>query len=97
MKLKLAFAALAAFGFAFPATAESSVSNVVSSLIAAPPSYNGPCPAQITFNGSITVEGRIDPSSPVEMGYTFLRSDGATAPINYFTITARGTRPVQTT
>lgn len=97
MKHKLAFAALAAICFAMPALAESAVSNVVSTLAANPPSFNGLCPAQITFNGSITVEGRFDPAAPVEMGYTFLRSDGATSPINYFTITAPGTRNVQTT
>ncbi len=97
MMHKLAYAALAAVCFGSAAFAESSVSDVVSTLSASPPVYNGNCPAQITFNGSITVRGNIDPRSPVQMGYTFLRSDGATGPIQYYTITAPGTQTVNTT
>ena len=95
MNHKLAFAAFAAVCLAFPASAESTVTNVVSTLTAAPPAFSGACPARITFTGDITVQGRFD--GPVEMAYTFLRSDGATAPITYYTITAPGTRTVSTT
>ena len=97
MNQKLAFAALAAVCFAFPASAESSVSNVISTLVASPPVSTGACPAQITFAGDITVQGRIDPASPVEIGYTFLRSDGATGPVNYLTVREPGSRRVETT
>lgn len=97
MQLKVAFAALAALCFASSAFAESSVSDVVSTLAARPEAFNGPCPAQITFTGQITVRGNIDPSSPVQMGYTFLRSDGATGPVFYYNITAPGTQTVTTT
>lgn len=97
MQLKLIFAALAALCFSSTALAESSVSDVVSTLEARPPSFAGNCPAQITFTGAITVQGNIDPRSPVQMGYTFLRSDGATGPVMYYTINAPGTQPVDTT
>jgi hypothetical protein len=97
MQLKVAFAALAALCFASSASAESSVSDVVSTLAARPPVFNGPCPAQISFTGQITVRGNIDPRSPVQMGYTFLRSDGATGPVFYYNITEPGTQSVSTT
>lgn len=94
---KLAYAAAAAVCLTSAAIAESSVSDVVSTLGARPPVFNGACPAQITFTGAITVRGAIDPSSPVQMGYTFLRSDGATGPIQYYTINAPGTQSVSAT
>ncbi|MDE2184686.1 MAG: hypothetical protein KGJ78_16830 [Alphaproteobacteria bacterium] len=94
---KLALAAAAALLLSPAAYAESSVSDVMSTLTASPPSYVGTCPAQITFTGTITVRGTIDPSASVEMGYTFLRSDNATGPIAYYTISAPGTRTVSTT
>lgn len=96
MHHKLAAAALAALCFGSVACAESSVSDVVSTLMPRPEAYNGVCPAQINFTGSITVRGTIDPRSPVEMAYTFLRSDGAQGPVNYYTITAPGTQNVST-
>jgi hypothetical protein len=97
MNHKLLFAAAAVAISVSPAFAESSVSDVVSSLTASPPSHVGICPAVITFTGTITVRGNIVPGSPVQMGYTFLRSDNATGPIQYFTITAPGSRTVSTT
>ena len=97
MQLKVAFAALAALCFASSASAESSVSNVVSTLAANPPVHNGACPAVITFTGQITVQGNISPASPVQMGYTFLRSDNATGPVMYYNVTAPGTQTVSTT
>ena len=57
----------------------------------------GNCPAVITFTGTITVSGRIDPAQPVQIGYQFLRSDNATGPISYYTITEPGTREVSDT
>jgi len=97
MMHKLAFAAVAALCCGSTALAESSVSDVVSTLVARPPAAVGNCPAQITFTGTITVRGNIEPGSPVQMGYTFLRSDNATGPIQYYTITAPGTQTVSTT
>lgn len=57
----------------------------------------GACPAVITFTGTITVRGRFDSNQPVQIGYTFLRSDNATGPINYYTITSSGTQTVSET
>jgi len=99
MTRKLLFAsvvatALCASSLAFAA---SSVSSVVSTLTAVPPAYQGKCPAVITFKGTITVKGNIDPQAPVQIGYQFLRSDNATGPIKYYTITAPGTQAVSTT
>jgi hypothetical protein len=97
MQHKLAFAALAALCIGSAAYAESSISDVVSTLSARPMNFAGTCPAQIAFSGAITVRGNIDPRSPVQMGYTFLRSDGATGPVMYYNITAPGTQTVNTT
>ncbi len=79
------------------AFAASTVSDVTSTLSATPRVHRGECPAVITFNGTITVAGTIDPLSPVQMGYQFLRSDNATGPIAYYTITAPGTQSVSDT
>ena len=91
----LALAATAAFsGNAF---AESSVLDMNTILAASPSAFKGKCPAVITFNGRITVKGRFDPQHPVQIGYQFLRSDNATGPISYYTITASGTQTVSNT
>lgn len=85
------------FAFASQALADSSVSNVTATLAASPVAYKGKCPAVITFKGTITVTGKFDPKFPVQIGYTFLRSDGATGPIKYYTLTAPGTTTVEET
>jgi hypothetical protein len=99
MSRKLIFAATlaGALAAAGAALADSSVSNITNRLMAAPRMYRGQCPAVITFDGTITVAGRIDPSAPVEIGYQFLRSDNAKGPIMYFNVTRPGTTPVSTT
>src|SRR4051812_37887491 len=56
-----------------------------------PEFYEGPCPATIRFDGNITVNG------PGTVRYTFLRSDGATSPVNTLEFKSEGTRPVSTT
>jgi hypothetical protein len=96
-RLGVALAALAAIGLAGAAFAQSTITNVTSTLSASPRVYRGVCPGVITFNGTITVVGRINPRQPVQIGYTFLRSDGATGPISYYTIVRPGTQTVSTT
>ena len=93
-KLLFASAMMAAFSVSGPAFAASSVSNITSTLAASPTVSHGKCPAVITFEGTITVKGNIDPHAPVQIGYQFLRSDKATGPITYYNITAPGTRTV---
>jgi len=96
-KLLFASAMMAAFSVSGGAFAASSVSNITSTLVASPTVSRGKCPAVITFTGTITVKGHIDPHTPVEIGYQFLRSDNATGPITYYNVTAPGTRTVSTT
>ena len=94
--LLFASALVAAIGASTLASAASTVSNVTSTLSATPAGYTGKCPTVITFNGTIKVEGMIDPKAPIEMGYVFLRSDGALGPVKFYTITAPGTQTVST-
>ena len=96
-KLGIALATVAAICFSSASFAQSTVTDVVSTLSASPAAFKGKCPAVITFNGTITVKGKISPNAPVQMGYTFLRSDGAKGPILYYTISAPGTQAVSTT
>ena len=42
-----------------PAFAESAVDDMTSTLSATPAAFRGRCPAVITFNGTITVTGKI--------------------------------------
>ena len=79
------------------AFATSSVLSMNSILVASPSAFKGKCPAVITFDGRITVKGRFDPQHPVQIGYQFLRSDGATGPISYYTIAESGTQSVSDT
>jgi len=61
-------------------------------LEASPREYRGPCPAVITFNGTITTDG------PATVKYIFKRSDNATDTNDrHFTLSAAGTQNVQTT
>jgi hypothetical protein len=65
---------------------------VVSATLAASPEvYDGPCPVTIKFSGNITVKGK----GPVK--YTFVRSDGATAPVYTLDFDGEETKPVDTT
>jgi hypothetical protein len=65
---------------------------VVSATLAASPEvYDGPCPKTIKFSGNITVKGK----GPVK--YTFVRSDGATAPVYTLDFDGDQTKPVDTT
>lgn len=69
-----------------PAAQVSAVSATVS-----PTSYTGSCPKIFTFDASITA------SAAGVVTYTWLRSDGATAPVESITFTAAGTKTVSTT
>jgi hypothetical protein len=61
-------------------------------LEAFPREYKGPCPAVITFKGSIETDG------PAMVKYIFKRSDSATDTNDrHFTLAAAGTQNVQTT
>ena len=93
----LVLAATAAFSAG--ALAAPAVSAMNTTLMASPTNARGDCPAVITFNGAITVSGTFDRlrPSPVQIGYQFLRSDNATGPISYYTITSPGTHTVSDT
>jgi hypothetical protein len=97
---RLLFSALAitaAAAFSGNALAASSVAGMKTTLSATPQVSRGACPAVITFNGTITVRGTFDREHPVQIGYQFLRSDNATGPIAYYTVTAPGTQAVSDT
>ncbi len=99
MNLKLigAVAAIVATSVSGLAHAGSIVTQIEPTLSASPPSFSGKCPAVITFNGTIRVTGHIYAEAPVQIGYAFVRSDGATGPISYYNVTASGTQAVSTT
>jgi hypothetical protein len=50
-----------------------------------------PCPAEVKFSGSITAKGK------GQVEYTFVRSDGATAPVYTLNFSQSGTQNVSTT
>lgn len=60
-------------------------------LSADPASYTGPCPGTITFKGKISV------NRAAVVKYKFIRSDGATAPVQTLTFSRAGSKTVSTT
>lgn len=72
------------------AHAQPSFNVTEASLYVADAKPSGKCPLKINFNGKITTDG------PVTVKYTFLRSDGAIAPVYTLIFTAAGTKPVST-
>src|SRR6185369_1225693 len=58
---------------------------------ASPVGYTGPCPGTIKFAAKIQANGA------GRVKYTWLRSDGATAPVEYLDFTEAGIRYVSTT
>jgi hypothetical protein len=58
------------------------------SLTATPATYEGPCPATVNFEGRVTVNGK------GAVRYTWLRDDGATAPVHTLTFAAAGSKSV---
>ena len=64
---------------------------IVARLTANPVSYAGKCPTTITFKGSITV------TEAMRLQYRFIRSDGASAPIQTLNFDRPGTKEVNTT
>src|SRR5215210_3492944 len=84
--------ALIAFSAKTAQTFAASSLRVMSATLAASPEvYDGPCPVTIKFSGTITVKGK----GPVK--YTFVRSDGATAPVFTLDFAADETKHVDTT
>ena len=64
---------------------------VSATLEALPETYDGPCPVTIKFPGRITVKGK------GTVKYTFVRSDGATAPVYTLDFAGEETKSVETT
>jgi hypothetical protein len=60
-------------------------------LTAKPTQGTGPCPVDINFSGSITANGK------GQVTYTFVRSDGATAPVYMLEFSGSDTKQVSTT
>jgi len=82
---------------AAPASAGSVVTALGATLTANPAHYIGACPGVITFKGVVTARGSVTPAQPVEIGYQFTRSDGATGPNQFFNITAPGPHTISET
>ena len=61
---------------------------ITATLKAVPDVYRGKCPTIIQFKGAITV------SEPGRVQYKFIRSDGASAPVQTLVFDAAGTKPV---
>lgn len=70
------------------AASAASAQDYSATLAAAPTEYSGVCPTTIKFNGTITARraGRVQ--------YKFVRSDGASAPIQTLDFATPGTKPV---
>lgn len=58
---------------------------------AIPTSYTGPCPGTIKFDAKIQAD------APGRVKYTWLRSDGATGPVEFIDFPAAGVQHVSTT
>jgi hypothetical protein len=80
--------------FALTAAAQQTMPKITATLTANPASYNGTCPAVITFKGRITVTNL---QHPLKLQYKFIRSDGAHAPIETVTFDKPGAKEVSTT
>ena len=65
---------------------------VEAALRADPSNYNGPCPVEITFSGRISVAG-----GGGTVSYKFLRSDGASAPVQALQFSEPGSKDIRTT
>ncbi|HSS19009.1 MAG TPA: hypothetical protein VLL54_02950 [Pyrinomonadaceae bacterium] len=61
---------------------------VSATLTASPEVFDGKCPVTINFNGNITVKGT------GKVTYTFVRSDGATGPVQTLNFSGEDTRSV---
>lgn len=75
-----------------PVTGQSGFRVVEVLLRADPFDYSGPCPVKITFSGRISVVGGAG-----RVVYRFLRSDGASAPVETLNFDAPGSKDVSTT
>src|SRR5262245_61370462 len=81
LKTTLAFIILACELVVGPARATAQDVTVTAvSLASDPPAWRGDCPATIRFTGEISVKGQ------GEIKYLFVRSDGATGPVNTLTV-----------
>ena len=67
------------------------IKRIEATLTADPASYTGPCPTTINFRGRITVP------NPGQVQYRFIRSDGATAPVQKLDFQQPGSKEVTTT
>jgi hypothetical protein len=70
---------------------EQSLQVTSAKLISSPEVYDGQCPVTLKFNGEITANGK------GQVQYTFIRSDGATAPTYTLDFNGADTKPVDTT
>jgi len=64
---------------------------ISATLTARPTSFSGKCPAVIDFKGRIAV------TEPGRIQYTFIRSDGAAAPVQIIDFAQPGSKPVSAT
>jgi len=90
--MKRAYGCLLANVF-FLATAgvASAAPEIAARLTASPLSYTGKCPAVIKFTGMISA------TEPTSVQYKFIRSDGASAPVQTLVFEKPGKKPVTTT
>jgi hypothetical protein len=89
-----AFIVIISFAVQFPALSierSSAQANIDVDVTVSPSEYEGPCPGTIRFTARIKSDG------PAQVAYTWLRSDGATAPTESIFFSAAGERVVSTT
>jgi hypothetical protein len=84
-------AAAAAAAFAALAAGPSSAAVISADAKVAPATHTGACPFTFNFTGTIVVNG------PEIVKYRWIRSDGATAPVQTLTFRARGAQVVTDT
>jgi hypothetical protein len=75
----------------FTAAAQSSFRVEGAGVEASPANYSGACPGVIKFSAKIQANGK------GRVKYTWLRSDGATAPVEFIDFTEAGVQHVSTT
>lgn len=93
---RMTLAVAAALAAAAGPVAAGPIVSVTSNLTATPAVAVGACPQTITFNGAVVV--KVLPGAGAKFGVQFQRSDGAIAPISYFTATGPvTTHPVSDT
>jgi len=90
-RFKLPTIAVPTISLPKPQAQEQSLQVTSAKLVSTPEVYDGQCPVTLNFNGEISASGK------GQVQYTFIRSDGATAPTYTLEFNGADTKAVDTT